>query len=261
MSFAVDTNIMVGGIKSGAKLFDKEGCGRLSLDGELFTDKIEPYGVRAYRIKLADNPKPIQVSLDMTALKNEKMASVDIPGIVSQVKRGKNHIPNPCFKQQFVKGIPDFYKPTSFPIDHETGRQGSTWYVDNETMWNGNPSLRIFRGKGNLGRGMCGLWYPPESDKPMKMTFSFYAKCNKVGAKMSANVFDKKWKPITLTSTAWTRYSITGVIPPGVHGNLDGRSFQISSPTGATLWITGLQMEAGEIPTEFQDDSIPKNTD
>ena len=107
---------------------------------ESFTDKIEGYGVRAYKIKLADNPAPVQVALDMTALEDEKAPSVDVPGIMRQVMLGKNHVPNPCFKQQFNKGIPDFYKPYPFSLgmhDPDAGKKGSTWYVDHEMLWNG----------------------------------------------------------------------------------------------------------------------------
>ena len=253
--FAVDTKIQIGGMKKATRLFDSRG--KMKLDGESFTDKIEPYGVRAYNIKLADKPAAVQVALDMTAVEDEKAESVDIPGIVRQVMLGKNYVPNPCFKQQFNKGIPDFFQPYfCLGFDPSAGKNGSTWFVDNETLWNGNPSLRVFRDKDGpeMTRGAWGLWYPPALDKPTKMTFSFYAKCDKTNQNLFVRMFGDKSVP--LTSTDWKRYSLTGDVSPGDNSNLGGRGFLICFPVGATTWITAFQMEAGETATEFQDDSV-----
>jgi hypothetical protein len=171
---------------------------------------------------------------------------------------GKNHVPNPCFKQQFNKGVPDFYRP--YCTDRDICKKGSAWYVDNEMLWNGNPSLRMFHDKSDkrwMGASTLGMWYPPASDKPAKMTFSFYAKCDKAGGKLSFSysLFPKTF-PLT---TEWKRYTATGDIPPGDGSNLGVRETVFGPAPGTTVWISGLQLEAGETATEFQDDSVIGN--
>ena len=122
--------------------------------------------------------------------------------------------------------------------------------------WNGNPSLRMFRIASSTNgasysyeksRGVFGSFYRSASDKPVKMTFSFYAKGDKAGNGVWVRLFgDKTLPPLT---TEWKRYSITGDMG-------GGGEFLLCLEPGATVWISGLQMEDGETPTEFQDNSV-----
>jgi len=265
MPFAVDTTFRVGGMKNASRLFESKG--KIELNGESFKDKIEPYGVRAYKIELAGSPDPVQVALDMIALEDEKAPSVDIPGIARQLMLGKNYVANPCFKQQFIKGFPDFYMPyfCLTPNDPTVWQKGANMYVDNEMLWEGNPSLHMFRRQEKAKapkykvRGISGSLYPPISDKPVKMTFSFYARGQKEGDSIWARLFDGESEQSTTfpLSTEWRRYHLTNAMPPGTGlSGLGLHKFIVEPNEGATVWISGFQVEAGETPTEFQDDSV-----
>ena len=179
---------------------------------------------------------------------------------------GKNHVPNPCFKQQFNEGVPDFYMPYYCEgFDPNGGKQGSSWYLDDKTPWNGTPSLCMeshpcawstLESSTALTRAIFGMCYPPATDKPFKMVFSFYAKSAKDGDSVRCAFFGRSLGKTFPLTTEWKRYQATGDFPPSDKAN-DGENLQISvSPAGATVWISGLQLEAGETATEFHDDSV-----
>ncbi len=243
----------------------------MELEGEKFKDKIEGYGVRAYRLQLAPPAvvagretggvmAPVQVGLKMTALTNEQAVGVDVTGIVAQMRQRKNYVPNPCFQRQFLPGVPDFYRPLR--TDRDLCRQGSDWCVDSETLWNGNPSLRMHLDPAEkrwMGAGTHGVFYPLVSDKPEQMTFSFYAKCDKDGGRISFNLnemfsSDPKIKSVFKLTQEWQRYSITGNVFPIGNRNLGGRVVSFGPASGLTVWISGLQLEMGTEATEFQDE-------
>ncbi|MGI6088300.1 MAG: hypothetical protein ACOYCD_10245 [Kiritimatiellia bacterium] len=277
---AVDTTFTVGGLRHTARMF--AGAGQMSkgaeeqkameLAGESFTDKIEPYGTRAYRMKIAPRPTdaatsgisssaPVEVSLNMTPLEEEVAPSVDIAGIVRQLMMGKNFVPNPCFERQFNPGIPDFFRPFfCMSTDPTAGQKGSSWFVDYETTWNGRPSLRMFKRsldeRGYKTRGAFGVFYPPSSSEPVKMTFSLYARGEKPGAALMLRAI-KGEKTFNLTEE-WQRYHLTFDLPPGETPNLGARDIlMVPARNNIAVWVSGLQIERGEIPTEFQDDSVP----
>jgi hypothetical protein len=270
MPYAVETTFQVGGIKHVARMFtcegqrgkEAEGLSKMELDGESFKEKIEPYGVRAYRMQLSgaasDAAQPVAIAVVMSELEDEKARQVDVPGIIRRVMLGKNYMPNPCFQQQFHKGIPDFYRPYfNVSIDPDAGKKGSTWYVDDEALWEGKPSLRMFRrpivapdyrGPGNKTRGTFGVFHPPQSDKPRKLTFSFYARSAETNHSLWLRICGRE---ITYKNMAtnWARYHLT----------LDWRGdnlFLMIPSENSTVWINGLQIEEGEEPTPFQDDSV-----
>ncbi|MGI6087965.1 MAG: sugar-binding protein [Kiritimatiellia bacterium] len=260
--FAVDTKFDVGGLQRAARMFAVEGQRDLALDGESFTDKIEPYGARAYRIKITEQAAPVQVAVAMAPIEDERAPHVDIPGIVRQLMMSKNHMPNPCFEQQTNPGCPDFYRPYfCLSVDPFWGQKGkSDWFVDDTVLWNGRPSLRMFKRNitdpGMKTRGLFFVAYPPVAAAPVKMTFSFYARSEDPKAAL--------WfrpdgvAPVTIGSLTadWQRHHFTFDMPPGSGANLGARIFLMSASHGAVIWISGLQLEAGEQPTEFQDDSV-----
>ncbi len=270
MPHAVDTKFQVGGLERAARMFcddkhaefshkDTKAQRILALDGEAFKDKIEPYGTRAYRMKLSRSSVPVQVALEMTPVKDEIANSVDVAGIVRQLMLGKNHVPNPCFERQFNPGIPDFFRPYfCLSTEPAVGQKGSSWFVDKEVTWNGHPSLRMFKRpfaeRGYKTRGTFGVFYPPASDKPVEMTFSLYARGEKPGATLTVGIESAK-KNFKLTET-WQRYHYSFNLPPGGKSNLGARRILMTPGDGAAVRVSGLQVEQGGAPTEFQDDSI-----
>lgn len=269
MPYAVNTKFQVGGLQRGLRLFDADAkvaerfdwlvgsSNELSLDGKMFTEKIEPYGTRAYRLKLSGDPVPLEVSVNMTPVPNEIATTVDVLSIIRQLTLGKNHMPNPCFSRQTNKGIPDFFKPYfCLGMDTATGQKGSDWYVDDATPWNGRPSLRmLYRSPAEKCRGTFASFYPPVSVKPLKMTFSFYARSENPKATLWIRIGNNKPETVPL-NTEWTRHHITFDLPPEVPTCWGARSILLIPSKDAPVWINGLQMEEGEQPTEFSDDSV-----
>ncbi len=260
--FAVDTKFDVGGLQRAARMFAGDGQMGLELNEESFTDKIEPYGARAYRIKLSEQAIPVQVAVAMTPIEDDRAPHVDIPGIVRQLMMSKNHMPNPCFEQQTNKDIPDFYRPY-FELDTDPfwGQPGkSDWYVDNTTRWNGKPSLRMLKRKydsaGYKTHGLLSVFYPPVAPKPMTLTFSFYAKSDNPRASIWLRIDGLSAHTFTKLTADWQRHQLTFDLPPGSGANLGARAFLMIPSADAVIWISGLQVEAGEQPTEFQDDSV-----
>ncbi len=278
MPHAVDTKFQVGGLERAARMFASEGQGDkgaegqrgkgaegqriLKLDGEAFADKIEPYGTRAFRMKLSGSPAPVKVAVEMTPVEEERAPSVDIPGIVRQLMLSKNHMPNPCFEQQTNPAVPDFYRPYfCLSVDPFWGQPGkSDWFVDNEALWNGRPSLRMLKRKYDLGgrktRGMYASFYPPVSDKPMPITFSFHARSQSPKANLWIRFGEDQPFTVKGLTPDWQRHHITFDLPPGSGANLGARSMLIIPSDDDVIWISGLQVEQGGQPTAFQDDSI-----
>ncbi len=273
--FAVETEFKIGGLKDAARLFDEEwqkgkgaeGESEMELGGETFQDRIEPYGVRAYRLELsapaADSTRPVEVAVKMTPAPEERYPLVDVPAMVARLMLGKNHVANPCFQQQTNQGIPDFYKPYfCLSTDPQAGQKGSTWFVDDEVLWEGHPSLRMFRRKldepGPKTRGLFGSFYPPPSSKPVSVTFSFYARGAAPGAQIGFIMPGVKGgdKTFNLDET-WQRCQLSFDLPPGKDRRMGVRLFIIAPTSGSTVWINGLQLEQGGQATEFEDSSQP----
>ncbi len=271
MSYAVSTTFQVGDITSGSQLYPTSGT--LSISNSSFTDYIEAYGIRAYQISLNGTPTPVQVSLDMTAYTNDAAATVDVAGIVAQMRQGKNYMANPCFEEEFNPDIPNFYRPYfNFGIDPDAGQTGSTWYVDDSTTgtWNDgtndHPSLRMFRrlatSPDEQTWGTFGVMYPPiDTVNSTTLTFSFYAKGLSGGETITVR-FDKNEGLKTTfyiddeDYDVWERKTVTFDLPAASTTlNMGGREVLITPGQGHTVWITGLQVESGSTATTFQDDS------
>ncbi len=298
MPYAVDTKFTIGGLQRVARMFAAEGQrGKgtegqrdkwaeaqriLGLDEEAFTDKIEGYGTRAYRLQLNPRPAeaaevriaaPVKVAVDMTALNAEKAPSVDIPKIRQQVLHGKNHVLNPAFKLQVNKGVPDFYMPNcaywlqSFyaPFNPDGGKPGSFWYLDEANPWNGMPSLRMEYTTSWGFDSMSGLCWPPDvTSEPCKRVFSFYAKGAKAGDSVIVS-YDylikggsRSGNRFALT-TEWKRYQVAGDAPAlreytAAYGPM--RQFKFAPGPNSIVWVNGLQLEEGETATAFHDDSV-----
>ncbi len=282
---AVETEFGIGGLQAAARMFGAGESTEIShkgtkpqsamkLDKEKFKDKIEGYGVRAYRLQLpprptegaAGLPAPVAVAVSMTAMPGEPAPRVDVVGIYRRAMHGKNHVPNPCFKQQHNQGVPDFYLPNwSEGLDPERGKPGSSWYLDAQTPWNGSPSLCMVYSKPELSGGICGICYPPDApnDQPRKMVFSFYGKGAKHGDTAIVQLpFAGKGRytrfPLTVE---WQRYQAAGELKPYSPDwtDFNGRPIywifmRPAPPSGSRIWVSGLQMEAGETATGFQDD-------
>lgn len=256
--FAVRSTFTIRGVTAVERCF---GAVAPVLKGSAFTDKIEPYGVRAYRLKLPRAGR-VEVAVNMAAMNDETAPFVDIPAIARQLKLAKNHCPNPCFERCTNPGIPDFYKPYfCLGVELRAGQKGSDWYVDRRTTWNGKASLRMHRRPidRETSRGVFGACYPPPANRPQRMTFSFYAKGRDEKDTVAFIGFGlaKTQKTFRLTPD-WKRYALSFDVAPAPNRDLGGRVYLICPGIGSTVWISGLQLERGDESTAFRDDSVLK---
>ncbi len=265
MSFAVNTSFTVNGLKKAELFFPKTSS--FSVNGKTFTDKLEPYGVRAYKLDIVPAGK-VKVTLSMKEDKSIKAKSVNLAAIISRTKNSKNRCPNPCFKDQFIKNVPNFYRQMITTLDPRIGLKGSSWFIDNENLWNGIPSLKM---SGHKSRSITmGSCYPPASGKPVRVTFSCYAKgksnkdvlylsFSRTAKKPGDNKYARKTFRLT---PEWKRYSFSFNVFPAPHWNSGARMYFIGTGNDeSTVWINGLQLEKGEKSTKFEDNSLPGKID
>lgn len=262
LEYGADVTFTLPGLSSAVREFGDHQSWHV--DNDAFSEKLEPYGTRAYRVK-GDLREPLALSVVAQPDKTVSAPSVDIPGIIDRMRlEGKNYCPNPCFERQLLPGTPDFYKPyfnhTKYVI-YNPGIKNSAWFVDYENQWEGRPSLCMDRTAGtNTPLGTYAGCYPPVSEKPMEMTLSFYAKAAQNGDSLIVNCITlaKERKTLKL-SDQWRRYFLPPltVNPPRLRNN-GVRTLLFLPQVGAKVWISGLQLEYGSEPTEFRDDSIPE---
>ncbi len=257
---AVQAGFRVGSLRSGTRLFAGTPDGApLRIEAGSFQDRFEPYGVRAYRLDLGGPEAPIEVALDLADCPDERAPEPDLIGTVRRAMMGRNHMPNPCFERQTNPGVPDFYRPYfCLSTDPYWGKKGvSDWYVDDAVRWNGHASLRMYkRGVAERGfktRGLTGCCYPPASDKPVPMVFSFYARADPPNATLWIQL--GKEQTVGPIGGDWSRYSHAFTLSAGARPNLGACSFLLIPSAKSAIWISGLQIEQGLEPTEFQDDA------
>ncbi len=266
-SNAVDATFTVTGLLAGDDLFNT--CSALTLNGESFSDLVEGYGTRAYRLTLAAGSAPVQAAVAMTERTDLPADSVAIDAIIAQIQAGKNYCPNPCFERQFNANIPDFYRPYfNNSVDPLAGETGSTWYVDHENCWDGvHPALRIYRCATNEYPepetwGTFGVMYPPVD---AGMTFSFYARGGQNGDQLwvRLNVGGDSWTGLDYQSftvnltTNWQRFQTNLYMEARAESFVkNGREILMCPSRGDAIWVSGLQLELGSTATAFQDDSI-----
>lgn len=266
MASGVETRFKIAELQQGARLFGS-GVGKLKVADESFSEKIEPYGVRAWRLKLVGQSAPVAMNVDMQLVLEERAPANDVLEMIRRLNLGKNCVPNPCFEQQINKGAPDFYRPFNWEaLDPFWGRKRSGNYVDEFVLWNGRTSFRMVKfadpADGFKTRGLYGSCYPAPSDQAERMVFSFYGRSETPDAGIwirvgepDAPCVEKKFK----LNAEWARYHASFDLPPRPGRNWDNlRVTLLMMPTAenAPIWISGLQIEKGDKPTEFRDDSV-----
>jgi hypothetical protein len=247
--YAVGTSLQIAGVKATELLHSSLSA---TTPDNLATDKLEPCGVRAWKLRFATPPATIKAALKLEEFRVEKLQIVNLPLYTGQLRQAHNCFPNPCFAHQTIKGLPDFFSPSKIK-DPAAGQPGSTWYLDEAETWQGKPSLKMTNTKPFPAFGVPNtsntntLFYPPQAAR--EMTFSFYAKAAKEGDQLFIVLLGVDRKTFTLT-TEWTRYSFTFQ----TDGSEQIRVI-IKPPELSSAWFNGFQAETGGVATEFEDNS------
>ncbi len=259
-NYPVDVTYKIGGLKAAERLFAK--AGNVKLKDNAFSEKLEPYAVRAYRIELGKvSKKTVKVNVAMKAYPGLEKKIPSNEQRRKQAASRKNHVINPSM-EILSKGynVPEFYTPFRLIEIDTAGEKDSRWRLDDNNPRFGKYSLRMHRYPGD-GRkkswraGTFGTFSLPSSIKKKDYTFSFYAKSGKDGDELWVGVdttLPSHWdcKTFKLTKN-WKRYGYNLKIGgPNFHG---GKFLIQPNTPGATVWIDGIQLESGNEATKFSE--------
>ena len=171
---------------------------------------------------------------------------------------------------------PNFYTADRWGCNRAGDVTGATVSRDISGLSGLEYSLKLQRTAGNTSTAALSLWYSNESTNTYDLagspvTLSFYAKtgANYSGGSLGVIIYsgtgtDQRVYAYTgsvsvastsqsITST-WTRYTLTGTVP----ANSTELGLQITwTPTGTagaddSVYITGVQLEAGSTATDFE---------
>jgi hypothetical protein len=170
----------------------------------------------------------------------------------------------------------NFYTADRWGVNRNSDVSGATVSRDISGLSGFEYCLKLQRTAGNTNTGSLSLWYSNESTNTYDLagspvTLSFWVKtgANYSGGVLNAIIYsgtgtDQRVYAYTgaaavinttqaITST-WTRYTFTGTVP----ANSTELGLQISfTPTGTagaddSVYITGVQLEAGSTATDFE---------
>jgi len=242
--YPVTATFTVGGLDGKIKpLF---GRAALPVKEGVFTEPLEPFAVRAYRLGAALK-EPVEVIV--ASLLPAQIAPPENawPGNARMGK--KNVLPNPSFEEETAKGLADYYF---------AGPGNVTLITDAATAKFGQKCLKLVNTNAqyyaSVGWNCC-----PRHDKETPYVWSFWAKGAKGGEKLwllGPSDGGKTWinadggaKWFTLTSE-WKRYDLPMTIPARVATR---NQMQIRLKCVGTAWFDGMQLEQGYAATEFEE--------
>jgi hypothetical protein len=206
-----------------------------------FTDTLEPYATRAWRLGLKLPATPLPITLLQTVLKRDlPNPEPNLPGAWRPGRR--NMMPNPSFEDATAEGTPDYCRLSA----------GATLH-DRDALF-GKRCVQLHK-TASGGYEALHMHCDPQDSKPQTYTLSVWIKGSQNGLDAwlrSTHINPEKRygenKNIKLT-TSWQRYSIMGVIPARVSEAL----YEVRLREPGTLWVDGVQLERGEAPTEFEE--------
>ncbi len=250
-TFPVDLTLTIRGLAGAARLFAGEGEGALAVKDGAFTDSLEPHAVRAYALKASGDPAAaLAVSIVTQEHPDKAPASLSNERWLATVRAGKNLILNPSFEMQKIPGRPDGYMPYKVVRLRATREAPADYALDKDNPKFGTVSLRLSHPAGYRWAGIFGLSLAPK-ERGRPHVFSFYARAQAAGTRLWVGLpAAAGWHERTITLTAeWARYSMPCPSPGGpVLLQASGKGDQAE-----TIWLDGLQLEAGETPTEFSE--------
>jgi len=218
-------------------------------------ERFMPYEVKVYELSLKQGS--VKIEIDSVIDKSGPDETIaNIPTIINDMKKsGKNYAFNPTFR--LGRG-PDLFPTYWHPMQSlmfDAGQPGSAWFLDAANPWHGWPSLKISNtvSKGGVGgvNAAEGKIFLPDSKKPGTFVVSFYAKADKNGKR--TRLFCNPNSAVFPLTTEWTRYQAVWELTQDRYGNM---LLVRAHDSDMVMWISGLQVEKGSSPTDFQDDTM-----
>ncbi|MGI6087355.1 MAG: sugar-binding protein [Kiritimatiellia bacterium] len=262
-----------------------------TVNGNAFSEELEPYGVRAYVLHgLAAHRQPahsgseqpavdnrnskIQLTVAMLPLpENEAAAKTFAVDEVSKrklkimQKQKKNYVFNPSVELMSEPGVPDGIKPNMYLNWPLVGAPGALWGIETNNPYHGRQCLRLvhqFKGgeppANNAAnwRITTGICYLPMASKPATYTFSVYARAARDGEELGLYIRgmdppkpEERWK----LTRDWKRYSYTSEFK-GAPILINQEYYLYTYNKDAVVWVDAMQLEEGDTPTEFEDNSV-----
>lgn len=221
------------------------GDSSLDITEDSFAEKLKAYETRAYKIKLKETVEGGSVSIKVYTRHMSSDVKMEEAAYHNNVRNGKKNIlPNPSFEISSVYNWADYYNQfsggmTPAVLLQEGGFFGKKCFMLEK---NGSNSSSVW------------TYCAPQNDKSERYVFSFYARGNVTGLKIWARGFQydhiKKNEQTFILTDEWKRYSFSGEIP----AHCDSRTkYEIRLISEGKVWIDGLQLEKGSMPTEFEE--------
>jgi len=226
----------------------QEGC---------FSERIEPRGVRAYDLGVAEgeprSAEPLCVAVRMT--RHPELVEPEPPAYDREGRLEKrNRIPNPSYEQATVPGWPDYHVRVWGRKDpgNTIGSSDADWFLDRANPFHGTHCLRLVAETAqDRVIAYTSLLIRPQDTA--RYTFSAHLRADRDGARADLVLGPARpavSKTVTVTRE-WTRHSVTLALPPGGHYC---RIMVIlrDNDRATRMWVDAVQLEEGATPTEFE---------
>lgn len=214
---------------------------RYAVKGSVFSDRLEPFGTRAYVLGEAGGAAtPVQIDVTMKRGPDaSEPVEVEIPRSGRLGK--KNVLQNPGFESFTLPQMPDYYKIWKRADTPLVGEKGSPNGLDATCPYEGKHCFRVNRG--------FHFFISPQHEQPTQYVFSLYLRSDRDDTQLELRSGHLKRKVVTLTRE-WKRYHTTATIPPAcdVHNTI----FVIKKAGEGLIWADALQFEQGETPTGYE---------
>ncbi len=233
--------------------------GTCAVSGGMFSDSVEPFGVRAYDLGAGlqlDGPVKILVRSapdESVPRLPERLPTVDYFG-----RKGmKNVAPNPSFEEATLPGLPDYLIPAGNAV---IGYENSNMTLVDKDPYHGRVCLQLINRKDDGPLTYTGFLVAsaPQHPQPETYTWSIYMKGDTDGLPVlfgshwmkewDGNKWVAAWKTVKVTRE-WQRYTVTGPIPAHVSRHC-GLELQLRGH--GAVWVDAMQLEQGSAPTEFE---------
>ncbi|NUQ62145.1 MAG: hypothetical protein HUU20_06635 [Pirellulales bacterium] len=238
--YPVACRFEISGLASASAQLDR---GKPELAGRTFTDTLEPYATRAYRIIRSETAQ--QAWTVYQTIRSSDLVNPETSLPAACRKDHKNMLPNPSLEEEHTATWPDYCTITP----------GAT--LQSSGALYGRKCLRL-ENTGPRRHEAMTMRCTPQNGTPLAHTFSAYIKGDRPGLRAWIRATrlnpekpygENKFVPI---ATSWQRYSITGVLPAKLRDDGD-TLFEIRLSEPGVIWVDGLQLERGSQPTEFEE--------
>ncbi len=256
--FPVDAEFSLSweGIEQIHSLFDDKRS--WPVKGSMFSDRLEPFGVRAYAWAAPLPESAAPVKLTVTAVPHPDQAAAEPPGVPRSGRPGKKNImPNPSFEEASLPGLPDYYVPAGMPFDDEglrIGQPDAPVGIAADQAFHGKQCLRMRAYRGYSSPTQIQFYIAPQEQQSCDYVLSVYMRSdagNVVGS-LQALTLSRQWSRANVKLTQeWQRLSIRGTIPPNLaeHNKF---IMSVSGGAGDDVYVDAVQLERGSNPTDFE---------